>query len=389
MASVRQTPTGKWELTIRSKLLPKRVYLTFPDEQSATAYGEQVDRLLASGIVPAGLVPEQAATPREALSVMLRAWMKTGQPARTDFDVLERLCVDLKDMRLDQMTYAWAEGWVEGMKRRANLAPSTVRKRIGSLSRALDWWLRTHPDVNLGNPLRLLPRGAATYTAADKAAVVAAGGEAKVDRARDHRVTGEALAAVVQALSGIRRPDRERPAVRPDDVEFRTLFWLIFYTGLRLREAYTLGVEQVDLTRRSIRARTSKQWHDGVKWRDVPMRPQLVDILTPYMATRPAGGLLFSLWNGDRDEAVLKKVTARLSARFASLFAYAGQGHLTEHDLRHEATCQWFELRDAAGQWVFREGEIDRIMGWSPGSEMSKRYASFRAEDLAARLLGS
>jgi hypothetical protein len=247
MSSVRQTPTGKWELTIRSKLLPKRVYLTFPDEQTARTYGEQVDRLLASGIVPAGLVPEQAATPREAVGHVLRAWMNTGQPARTDYDVIERLCVDLKDLRLDQLTYAWAEGWVEGMKRRTNLAPSTVRKRIGSLSRALDWWLRTHPDVNLGNPMRLLPRGAATYTAADKAAAVAGGGQGKVDRARDHRIAGDALAAVVQALSGVKRPDRERPVVPPGDVEFRTLFWTIFYTGLRLREAYTLSVEQVAL----------------------------------------------------------------------------------------------------------------------------------------------
>ena len=35
-----------------------------------------------------------------------------------------------------------------------------------------------------------------------------------------------------------------------------------------------------------------------------------------------------------------------------------------EHDLRHEATCRWVELRNATG-WVFSEIEVCRIMGWS------------------------
>ncbi|MDP2263278.1 MAG: tyrosine-type recombinase/integrase [Hydrogenophaga sp.] len=388
MASVRQTPTGKWELTIRSKLLPKRVYLTFASEGEARTYGDQVERLLDAGIVPAGLAPEpQQGAPREAVAAVLRQWIRTGQPARTDYDVLERLCVELAGLRLDQVTYAWAEAWVVGMKRNANLAPSTVRKRIGSLSRALDWWLRSHPDVSLGNPLRLLPRGAATYTAADKAAAVAAGGQAKTDKPRDHRLAGDCLAAVVQALDGVKRPDRQRPVVAPDDAEFRMLFWLIYYTGVRLREAYTLTTAQVLLPSSTLRVRTSKQWHDNEKWRNVPIRPPLAALLSTYLPTRPADGLLFSYWDGDRDERSLKKATGRLSARFAKLFEYAGHAELTEHDMRHEATCQWFELRDSRGQWVFRETEIDRIMGWEPGSEMSKRYASFRAEDLSARLL--
>ncbi len=50
----------------------------------------------------------------------------------------------------------------------------------------------------------------------------------------------------------------------------------------------------------------------------------------------------------------LKKVTQRLSDRFASAFRYACCPDLHEHDLRHEATCRWLELRDANGQWMFR-----------------------------------
>lgn len=388
MASVRPTPTGRYELTIRNKLLPRRVYLTFDTEVEATRYGEQVERLLAQGVVPRGLVPDTPAARRsERVSTMLLAWLNTGQPAPSDVEVLRLLIADVGDLDMTGLTYAWAEGWVAGMKRSANLAPSTIRKRVGSLSRAIDWWLRTHPDVSLGNPLKLLPRGASVYTVADKAAAVAGGGVVKVDASRDHRVTGKVLDAIVDALNGVKRPDRERPVVHPDDVEFRTLFWTIFHTGLRLREAYTLQTDNVDLVRRTILARTSKQWHEKVLHRSIPIRPQLLPHIEAWMAQRPAGSLLFTFWSGD--PADLKRTTARLSARFSNLFAYAGHPEITEHDLRHEATCQWLELRDSNGQWVFRNEEIDRIMGWVPGSEMSKRYASFRAEDLASRLWSS
>ena len=43
-------------------------------------------------------------------------------------------------------------------------------------------------------------------------------------------------------------------------------------------------------------------------------------------------------------------------------------------------------MRRPDGAWLFREAEIEKIMGWAPGSSMGSRYASFRAEDLADRL---
>lgn len=72
MASVRKTPGGNWELCIRHKLLPKRIYLTFPTEDGARTYGVQVDALLKAGIVPAGLVGDTS-KPTERLSIMLQA----------------------------------------------------------------------------------------------------------------------------------------------------------------------------------------------------------------------------------------------------------------------------------------------------------------------------
>ena len=100
------------------------------------------------------------------------------------------------------------------------------------------------------------------------------------------------------------------------------------------------------------------------------------------------GLLLPGLWDGDDTPAALKRTTARLSARFTSAFAYAQVLDLTEHDLRHEATCRWVEMRrGAGGGWTFSDIAVCRIMGWTD-PRMMLRYASLRGEDLAARLVG-
>jgi integrase len=92
--------------------------------------------------------------------------------------------------------------------------------------------------------------------------------------------------------------------------------------------------------------------------------------------------LMFPWWSGDPKD--LDAVTSHLSYLFAKAFKAAGSADLTEHDLRHEACCRWFEHRTGAG-WTFSEIEVCRILGWT-STRMALRYASLRGEDLAARL---
>lgn len=403
MASVRRTPRGRYELTIRNRLLPKPVYLTFDTEPEARAYGDQVDRLLAAGVVPTDLV-RQDVQPKhtERLRYIIGAWMASGQPSASDMDLLALLQVELGRVVIADVTYAWAEAWVRAMKldQDKNYAPSTIRKRIGALSRCLDWWLRQAKDVNFGNPLKLLPRGLAAYSSKDgqdvaalNAAAAEDGGKSirvRVDVHRERRLRPGEFDKITAALAGAQRPDRERPLSGEDRPALAMLFTLIVWTGLRLREAYTLARGQVNLEARKIAVSTSKQWHGRVKWRDVPIRPELLAPLAQYLQSLPDDGaqqLIFPFWGGDPAE--LAKVTGRLSARFRTVFEYAGCDGLTEHDLRHEATCRWYEMRDPrTGGWLLREVEIPAILGWAPGSKMPQRYASFRAEDLAARMYG-
>jgi integrase len=395
---VRKTPTGRFELCVRNRLLPKPFYRTFDIEEEAVAFGQQLDVLLAAGIVPADLQAGQSSTPQEKLRFVLTAWINSGHPASTDVPVLELLVGEVGDVKINQVTYQWAESWVQSLKIDRNFAPGTIRKRVGSLSRALDWWLRKHPDALVGNPLKLLPRGAASYSERDAAMLASLAANAKPDDkikvvkedvVRDRRLKPGELEQILAVIDGHKRADRERPLELRHQVALRVLFLLIYHTGMRLREAYTLSRGQVDLERRSIRVRSSKQWRGKVKFRDVPMRRELQQVLQAYVVTLPSDpeSLVFPWWTGERTDDEMTRVSSRLATQFRRIFEYARCENLTEHDLRHEATCRWYELRDPkTGAWIFREAEIDKIMGWAPGSSMGGRYASFRAEDLAARL---
>ncbi len=379
MARVRPTPSGKFELRIRNRLLPKDVYLTFDDEAAAHSYGQQVDDLLKDGVVPASLI-EVKDEKLETVAQIVRAWRQKGALSSADDGILNQVVADAGNLRLNELTYKWAEAWVEQLKRKSNLAPGTLRKRVGAMARALDWYLRSHPDVALANPLRLLPKGYASYTARDAAALKGTKGRVKSDVMRERRLAADEELAIVGALNGEKRPDRERAL--PVDPAFQELFFLILGTGVRLREAYTLRKCQIGAN--TIRVESGKTRAGVVEYRTVPLLPDLRKHLAKWTAKMKADELVFPFWNGD--DAELDRTTAKLSRRFTTLFQYAGASDLTEHDLRHEATCRWFEMRAKDGSWLYREGEIRRIMGWSPNSPMPARYASFRVEDLASRL---
>lgn len=386
MANIRQTRTGRWQLTLTSKLLPKgRAWFTFDSQPEAEAYGAQADKWLAAGLVPPELAETATADKSGLLGPVIRGWCNTGDPSAADQEVLGRLFVEVGAERLADLTYAWCERWVGTLKLERNLSPGSIRKRVQALSRALDWHLRRQPGAMIGNPLHMLPRGYSTYNAREAAQAQALGKEAKTDQSRDRRLADGDEAAILQALAGHKRPDRQR-ALQPCP-EFSLLFALILGTGMRLREAYRVRVGQVDMAARVVRPQASKVWHGRVRHRAIPLTPALHQALTDHLAAHPAAAdalLLPSLWDGQAD--TLKAATGRLSARFAALFSYAGLVDLTEHDLRHEATCRWLELRRADGAPLYRIEEVTRIMGWAPGSAMAQRYASFQAEDLAGRM---
>lgn len=388
MARARQKPSGKWEIGLRHPSLPGgRRYFTFDTEAEANAYAEQWRIMKMANIEPPAELLKPKALTDATLAQVVRAWANSGHAAPTQQSALGSLVMEVGAIRLEDATYAWLTKYLQHLKVEKNLSPGSIRHRIQALGRCIDEWMRHHPDVVMQNPVRLLPNGYSSYNERDRAMVEAAGKTAKADVSRDRRLNPGEEAKIVWALSGGQRDDRPRGLQLKGGNALLTMFLLIVGTGLRLKEAYTLRRNQIDMNEKVIRVQSSKQWRGKVVFRDVPMRPEVHEALSAYLSTR---AMLPQAWLFpfmDEEPGIdIKTVSQRLSFRFKLAFEYAGVFGLREHDLRHEATCRWLEMRDATGNWMFRPEEVNRVMGWSANSTMAQRYASFRGADLAARM---
>lgn len=388
MATIRER-NGRFELRVKHRLLPKVFTATFTDEISARNYGLQLESLLAQGLVPQELVGDRGRGTSPTLHRVMSDYLAFASPSKLDRDLLHALHGQLATLRLEQvMQYRWVESWVRSLKMERNLAPGTIRKRVGALARLFDWHLTreaTHGQQPLANPFRLLPHNYAAYNAHERAVLIAVPGKApKSDIERDRRLAPGEAERIERVLLGAGRPDRERPLQLPVGDALCDLFHLITHTGLRLREAYALRARHVQLHLRTIHVEKGKT---GVA-RDVPIVPALFPMLQRRLAAVGQQGPdcpIFPWWNGERSDRELKRVTGMLSQAFSRAFAYAGVDDLREHDLRHEAICRWVTMRDRDGGWMYRAEELMRITGHrNPRTFM--RYVSLRGSDLAERL---
>ncbi|MES2902407.1 MAG: hypothetical protein V4723_21950 [Pseudomonadota bacterium] len=58
MATIITLPSGAFQIRVNSKLLPKPFYASFATREQASAYADQLRRLLQQGIVPKALLEE-------------------------------------------------------------------------------------------------------------------------------------------------------------------------------------------------------------------------------------------------------------------------------------------------------------------------------------------
>lgn len=394
MAKPRLKPSGKWEIGLRHPSLPNgRKYFTFDTEGDAIAYGQQWKLMKHADIPP----PAELTTPTSPgegvrLSRILGEWSDSGFAAPTQILTLKTLTREVGAVRFSEANYKWLTGYLRSLKVEKNLSPTSIKHRIQALSRAIDEYLRHNLDVKISNPVKLLPKGYSTYSDVDAQMVKAKGGKVKVSEVRDRRLLPGEHEKILAVLSGYERPDRARGLELKGGDALLTLYLLILNTGLRLREAYTLTRGQIDMESKVIRVKETKQWRGKISFRDVPMRPEVHQALSSYFASRLSfehSTLLFPFLEEEgveKGKKGLTRASSRLSFRFRIAFEYMDIVGLHEHDLRHEATCRWLELKDADGRDMFRLEELNKIMGWKPGSVMAQRYASFRGVDLAQRL---
>ena len=367
MASITQTPAGAFQLRIKNKLLPKILWATFDTREQAEAYGRQLEGLLAQGIVPSALLERSAAKVEIwTVSRCVAEYLKNNSVPHSDIKVLDTLRPELALLSTGQLNYDWAEGWIRAMKRQQNLSPSTIRHRHGALARCFDWMLRKHPHIMAQNPLRLLKRGFANYTEDDGRIVMAAGKQAKRDIERDRRLD-------------IDEEARIRTELQPFQDLF-VLFVLALETAMRLRECYTLSLDQVNLPKRTIYLQRTKNGDN----RQVPLSSTASLLLRGWMesesaAIRARHGRLWPFWSGAPGPAALDAVTSDLSTMYRNTFARAQVVDFHFHDLRHEATCRLYE------KTALSDVLIAKITGHRSIRTL-QRYASLRGSDLAPHL---
>ena len=252
MATIRIRKSGTVEVIFRcKKLFPGQITRTFDDEGEARIFVEKVETKFKKGILPLQFSQEAIERKRggfadRTLRTLIKEYRRSTPLSQEDKDKMHLHIKRLGDESYLKIDYYWVERWILSMKREDNLAPGSIRKHVGSLSRLFTW------AVNKGmmneNPILRLPRGYASYTEEDEIFA-----EKKLDKSRDVRIPSEDIVKIMEVIDGKRkRPDTQRCLEIPDADETRLIFTLAVESAMRLREMYTLGELQVSLDQHTI-----------------------------------------------------------------------------------------------------------------------------------------
>lgn len=373
MAGKRQRPNG-WEYVIkRAGLLDKPIYLTFADEKEGDVFVARTEKLLDKGIIPTEL---RAPSRIDTIADLVREYERDAHPKAKDRAALGTIIKAKGTTRLTSIDAGWVDDWILEMKRIDKLAPATIRAKVGALARCTDWGMRKGHILLPDHPLRTLPDGYAQYTKTDAAIA----GETRVDVERDRRLEPGEFEKISAVIVGGVLPRKQRPLALGDPQALWCMFVLAVESAMRMREMFTLTLDQIDLAKRTAFLDKTK---NGDK-RQVPLSSVAVATLTAYLDLRVAAGakgrdVLFPWWDGDTKPKMLDKTSDYLSKLYIGIFEAAKCADLKFHDLRHEATSRLFE------KTTLSETQIMKITGHK-SHRMMMRYANLRGSDLAARL---
>lgn len=363
-----------WEYTFKKAgVLDKPLYLTFSTEAEGDAFSKKLEALLDRGIVPT-----EYQTVNRILTIdnLVTMYMRDAHVKPKDLDVLGTVCKSVGTTALASINAKWVDGWISDMKRVDKLAPSTLRSKVGALARCTDWGMRKGLLLMPDHPLRTLPDGYAQYTKLDEAMA----GAKKEDVERDRRLEPGEFDKILAVLQVGVLARKQRPYTLEYKVALLAMMVLAVESAMRLREMYTLTLDQVDLAKRTIFLDKTK---NGDK-RQVPLSSVALDMLETYLKARDVSpespkDAVFPWWTGTTERRRLAKTSDYLSKLYSNIFKDAGCVDLTFHDLRHEATSRLFEKTRLS------ETEIMKITGHK-SHRMLMRYANLRGSNLADKL---
>lgn len=378
MPGKRQRENGTWEYVFKRKgVLPKPLYLTFDTEAEGDAYAAKLEPLLDQGYVPAA---HREMVRVSTIDDLITEYLRDAHPSRKDRQQLATVSRTRGATLLENITSAWVDEWIAELKRVEKVAPATITAKVGAFARCTDWGMRKGHLIMPDHPLRTLPAGYAQYTKTDAALA----GGARVDVERDRRLEpGETEAVLAVLASGV-LDRKQRPLVLPWPAALRCLFMVAVESAMRMREIYTLRLDQVALTRRTVFLDKTK---NGDK-RQVPLSSVAAAEIEAYLKVReiPAEhpqDLLMPWWDGTGEDddggRELSATSNFLSKLWLSIFEQAKCEDLKFHDTRHEATSRLYERTQLT------DNQIMKITGHK-SIKMLLRYANLRGSDLAGRL---
>lgn len=344
MATIRQRSSGTFEIIIRRKILPKPISLSADTRIQAEALAEKIEAQLDRGFIPDDFLALQ---PKSFWNVSswTSEYEQSGKPSASDLPLLSIVRKDWTTTVLKDIHAVSLDRWIQDMKSR-KLTPGSIKKRVGALGRALD--VAVHREILSFNPIKNLPKNYAAYTLSD--------GDIITDETRDRRLEpGE---------------EEKIEAILKDQPDLWLLFHLALETAMRLREMFTLSLDQIDLKKRTIFLDKTK---NGDK-RQIPISSVALGFLTPRLAGRDKSDYLLPFFDGH-----LQNTTLRLGYHWRQTAKKAGIDNLHFHDLRHEAVCRFFE------RTTLSDLEIATISGHRD-PRMLKRYANLRASNLASKI---
>lgn len=380
MASKRQRANGTWEYTFTNKkLLPKRVFLSFDSEQEGDDYAKNLEALLREGIVPPDIqalasAGNEISNRVKTIEDLIKEYESVVDVPDSDLRILRVIRERHGQVKLTLVSLRWCEAWISDMKHRLNLAPSTIKHHVGALARCFDWGENRDITELARNPLRRLSRGYASYNKRDVALAKSNGGVEKVHTKRNRRLESDEEQRIRYVLQHHVNMNEE-PLVINHHEQMQLIMEIALETAMRLREIFTLTVDQIDIKNRTIFLDKTKNGD----FRQVPLTTVAANALKTFIQGHTfTNGRLFYWYKGESPDD-LKHASTLLSQQFARVFRAAGLDDFHFHDFRHEATSRFFERTDMDSI------EIAKITGHKD-PRMLMIYANLRATKLVRKL---
>ncbi|MEW5932631.1 MAG: tyrosine-type recombinase/integrase [Bacillota bacterium] len=227
--------------------------------------------------------------------------------------------------------------------RSRGLSENTVRSYVGHVRRFAEWY---EQSVGGFDPTAVTPLDVAEYRRwlQDRGSKPATVNLVLVALSRFFAWAADGGACSLNPAAGVKRVPEQVPGPRWLDrkgvgalmravmrygtVRDRVLIMLLLHTGLRVSEACSLRVDDVELRERSgwLRVRHGK----GGKYREEPLNVTVRRVLKECLDShRPGGDWLFTNRYGER---LNERSTERMVRKYARL---AGLDRVTVHTLRH------------------------------------------------------